>query len=173
MIKKIKPVKDLQLERDENKIKFKWELHSQTLIAELSNENTPIPLVEKYHYVKNHCTKLLSIDGTRVYIPAGEIKDEDIALKGGKLIKSTEIILKPGEPHECHSNSARYWKRNKNTCKLVTGYALCSDDWLSHSWILTKKNRIIDSTIKADKYYGVILNNTQAEQFCKKILQQN
>lgn len=164
-----KQVKDFE----NNPINLEWELYNLSLIAKRSTKDTPIPLVKEFHYVKKHCTNLLSIAGSKVVMPAVEVANHDISLKSGKLIEFKEIIKKRGQVNACHANSARYWKRNKSTCKLVTGYALLSNLWISHSWVMTKKNQILDSTIKADKYYGVILNNTQAEQFCKKILLQN
>ena len=156
-------------------MKIKYEVYNKRrLIAELSEEGSLFPLIRKYAYIKKFCKNILSVGGQRVSIPLEDILHDEIELINGKLIKYSEIIKnKHRRVHDCHANSARFWEKNKDTCKLVTGYALLRTAWISHTWVITNKKQIVDSGLQADKYYGVILDDIQAEQFCKKVLQKN
>jgi hypothetical protein len=81
------------------------------------------------------------------------------------------VELVSGKLHTCHSNVAHYWDENRERLAIATGYALSKDGlWRQHSWLLQKKVsaeqcRILETTVNREKYFGIILNDGEAEIF--------
>ena len=118
--------------------------------------------LEKNPEYKPLVEKLLSIGGDFVVIWMGE-PDLDKLLSRGRLFEN-KVILHEMQPNNCHANIARLWDRNKRI-KIVTGWALSDDGlWRQHSWGL-KIPRLIETTEKRIKYFGVILNEMESITF--------
>lgn len=64
--------------------------------------------------------------------------------------------MKPGQPNRCHSNAADLWAEAKDRYRLVTGYALGDNQWVSHRWVIDDKN-LYETTHRFDRYFGVEL----------------
>lgn len=66
---------------------------------------------------------------------------------------------------------ARYWNDHRETCAIVTGYALSEDGfWRQHSWLRRKEPtaeqyHLLETTIRRAKYFGMILTEVEAELF--------
>lgn len=94
-----------------------------------------------------------------------------------------ELLLRRGEPFDgpaefiageernCHSNAAQLWNSNRATLTIATGYALSDNGlWRQHSWVMRKQAeaeqcRILETTVKRTRYFGFILNDSEAESF--------
>jgi hypothetical protein len=134
-------------------------LHPQQEMA--IKETVPVPLVPLEQ-------KLLALGGTRMiyrYEP-----DLALLLRRGELFdEPTEVV--PGDPGQCHLNVARLWHEQRETLAIVTGYALSANGiWRQHSWLRRKnpaseETRLIETTMKRVKYFGVLLTEAEAEAF--------
>ena len=105
--------------------------------------------------------------------------DLQMILDFGQIwIGQNRVQMKSGEPSQCHVNSAKYWKKEKNKMKgtlgIATGYALSKDNmWRQHSWCVLKKPRsyqIIETTTPRELYYGFCMLDVDAELFCSSVL---
>ncbi|MBV9613952.1 MAG: hypothetical protein JO031_00680 [Ktedonobacteraceae bacterium] len=124
-------------------------------------ETVPVPLFPLEQ-------KLLAVGGARmVYRYEPDLK---------RLLKSAVVFNEPvesipGEAHNCHSNVARLWRENRDGLAIATGYALSADGlWRQHSWLIFfdmsgGESKILETTIKREKYFGIILTSREAEVF--------
>lgn len=79
-----------------------------------------------------------------------------VLLDQGAFQQGENIKLMLGAPSECHDNVAALIRKNPKW-KWVFGLALSKDQcWRVHSWALTTKNRIVETTEKRTVYFGVI-----------------
>lgn len=116
--------------------------------------------------VRELCSQLLSIGGKVVVVEFHESQFCNVLAELGEVDSYDRLKINKGEDRECHTNSAILWSNNKDTYILVTGFALSDDGvWRRHSWIRTKGNTLIETTIKREKYYGMRLNRELAESF--------
>jgi len=108
--------------------------------------------------------KLLAVGGDFVVLlPEPDLKK---ILKRGRVFKPTKIKMLNMEASHCHTNVAQIWSSDatKGT-KIVTGWALSDDGlWRQHSWLKEGKT-LLETTVARDLYYGVVLNNDEAEDF--------
>lgn len=112
--------------------------------------------------------ELLSVSGAEM-VPARE-PDLDAMVTKGSVIEPTNIVIIEGQTSECHQNSALLYQNNKSVTEIGTGWALSEDGlWRQHSWVM-KNSELIETTIKRTKYYGILLKNTEAEEFVSKNL---
>jgi hypothetical protein len=81
----------------------------------------------------------------------------------GQLFEQ-QVHMRPGVPNCCHINAAELWAAQVNKYKLVNGYALGGDEWVSHSWVV-EGNNLYETTHKFDRYFGVALNPLMAFAF--------
>lgn len=127
---------------------------------------------DEYKYLTPLRNKLLDIDGKKV-APVRQERYLDELLEKGSLIKPSSIkVTEVGVDSQCHRNCAEiYLAKEENfeddkTVRIATGWALSSDGvWRQHSWITIDKNRIIETTLKREKYYGIILDDESSEKF--------
>jgi hypothetical protein len=79
--------------------------------------------------------------------------------KGAKLVE--------GEPNACHSNTVTLYLAGK-VDQIVTGYALSKDDmWRQHTWGL-KGDRVVETTVLRDVYFGFTLTGPEAADFVQE-----
>jgi hypothetical protein len=113
--------------------------------------------------------ELLNYGGKKVCIRYPET-DMKSLLKNGALFQANGLILNLKEDRECHSNCSKLWLENKKELSICTGYGLTEDDqmWRQHTWLLKSKEKIIiETTVKREKYYGIILTGLSASLFAK------
>lgn len=117
--------------------------------------------------------KLLAYGGIRLvsrYEP-----DLQLLLERGELFEDQADIV-PGGSRQCHFNAVRLWSAQREALAIVTGYALSEDGlWRQHSWLLRQKPdpgeaRLIETTIRRVKYFGVLLTEAEAERFSQSNL---
>ena len=124
-------------------------------------ETVPVPLFPLEQ-------KLLTLGGQRM-VYRHEPDLASLLSRGEAFDGPAELI--PGESRQCHSNVAQLWHENKKTFAIVTGYALSKDGlWRQHSWLLRKKPeigqyRVLETTIRREKYFGFVLTDSEAENF--------
>jgi hypothetical protein len=112
--------------------------------------------------------KLLAIDGTHVAC-MGADPDAERIVAAGQLF-DCPVRLKRGRAHRCHVNAARLWARDPHACRLMTGYALSGGCWRSHSWVAAG-GRILETTTKAERYFGIALTDAEAlDFFCDNVV---
>jgi hypothetical protein len=118
--------------------------------------------------VKTLCVRLLEIGGTYVCVPFAE-RDSKKLICRARIIPTFKLILQLGDPNQCHSNSARIWKKDRNAYQIITGYALTTDDdmWRQHSWLIDRAGHIIETVFARQAYYGMTLNYFEALLFSK------
>jgi hypothetical protein len=93
-------------------------------------------------------------------------RDNNLIGSRGKVVPTKGLIYKEMQSNECHANTATLWRRKKIDA-VVTGFALSDDGgWRSHSWGV-KNGKIVETTVKFKKYFGVKLNAAEAKAFAK------
>jgi len=106
--------------------------------------------------------RLKSIGGSVVCASFEE--DMDLILSKGRTWVSPgcRIIMRRGEPRNCHQNVLGLWEANRHF-EVVTGYALSADGiWRSHSWCFEPDAyRIVETTTKRAAYHGAPLSQKQ------------
>ena len=109
----------------------------------------PVP-----NFIKELCSHLIEIGGKVVVVEFHESPEFCKALvQFGEIVSSDHLELFKGENRECHTNSAILWSQNKEEYFLVTGFALSEDEvWRRHSWVKTKDGKLIETTIRREKY---------------------
>jgi hypothetical protein len=66
---------------------------------------------------------------------------------------------------QCHANAARLWWESQGQIRIGTGYFMHDDGvWEQHSWGLDD-DRIIETTIRCTKYFGIRLDRQQTLRF--------
>ena len=113
--------------------------------------------------------RLLSFAGEEACM---EFVDEDFPKlqERGQLWYGDRIQMMPGEPSQCHSNSALLWEVNKRRAVMATGYALSNDGmWRQHTWCVTVGEDggpvVVETTTPRIAYFGFILTLEEAELF--------
>ena len=115
--------------------------------------------------------KLLSLGGEKVAHTFEE--DLDKILTRGQVFDGKKSQVVKMRDSKCHTNSSCFWKNysdehGTDEVKIVTGWALSPDDktWRQHTWVyLPGKNKVIETTVKREKYFGFILDDDEAEDF--------
>jgi hypothetical protein len=110
--------------------------------------------------------KLLSFGGKDVKLGLDTEEEQLRMLNGGKIYND-KINYVSGSPNQCHRNvSDKYQKSSNHGFKIVSGYGLCDDTWIQHSWG-HNRNGIIETTmVKFDLYYGYELTPEESDEFC-------
>jgi hypothetical protein len=76
------------------------------------------------------------------------------------------------EPNRCHENIARLWLQKRKRDALIgiaTGYCLSGDLWGQHSWGV-RKDSLLETLGKREKYFGIRLEGVDADVFAFKAL---
>lgn len=126
--------------------------------------------------------RLICFGGNEVCLPVHE-DDADALLERGQFWTSSNICFEKMDPEKCHSNAAQVWKASnkwtlenshKKKIALATGYALSGDGvWRQHSWCVVRtpgKVRILETTEPRIVYYGFVMTDLEAEEFCNQNL---
>lgn len=146
-----------------------WYQGPFTFIAALPSHGTvDLPLVEQAPDtdLQELCARLLDLGGTAVVVPLPEASASSFWVAKGRLVPHTRIHSVEGEDRDCHTNSAKLWRQRGEHLRIGTGYGLSPDGmWRRHSWVMEGESEVIETTIPRDKYFGVILDDSQAEGF--------
>ena len=112
------------------------------------------------------CNQLLKMGGTHVAIPFPEEDISELFFKKGKKFSPRQIIEKKDLLNDCHGNCGRLWLKKPKGNSLVTGYGLSTDGfWRRHTWLITTKNVLIETTLKRSIYFGAVLDDVLARSF--------
>lgn len=107
--------------------------------------------------------KLLVVGGDWVSLQPEP--DRAKLLKEGKVMDAPVQMMKRDQSR-CHSNCAKLWDQYPGAFKIATGWALSADGiWRQHSWLLRQDDTIIETTEPRVKYFGVLLNDEEANAF--------
>jgi hypothetical protein len=109
-------------------------------------------------------SKLLAIGGTRVVpLPDPHI---DLLIQQGQVIAGEPAKKVRGRQCKCHRNVALRYLANPGAYQIATGYGLTFDDglWQQHSW-LWDGERVMETTVMRDVYFGVVLDRVAAAGF--------
>lgn len=116
--------------------------------------------------------KLLSFAGNETCLPTVE-EDLEKILSRGQVWLGDRVDMMKGRPCQCHSNSCELYELNKDLAELAiaTGYALSKDGlWRQHSWLVkrnTRSVRVIETTTRRILYFGFIMSDEEAAEFCE------
>ena len=119
-------------------------------------------------------TKRILSAGGKVFHVVGDEAEVDMMMEKGQLFDGETSIVEGGEYMLCHNNSLKFYLENKEM-KLCTGYAANETQdgdymWVNHSWCVDKDGIIHECTpVKRDKYYGVVMDEREAERFRRGI----
>ena len=118
-------------------------------------------------------SRLLDFAGGAVCLPEYEEDLENI-LEYGQFWLGYNAERIPGEPCQCHENSALLWRENRDVTNICTGYALSEDGmWRQHSWLIHRKprsNKIVETTRPRVLYYGFAMPPDLSENFADEVL---
>lgn len=110
----------------------------------------------------------LNFGGEEVCLPYMDEDKEKIIIRG-QIWYGDKITMMKGEDSQCHYNSALLWEVNKDKFRIATGYALSDDGmWRQHTWCIwlkPRQNRIIETTVKRELYYGFVMTEKECEEF--------
>jgi hypothetical protein len=115
--------------------------------------------------------RLLSFGGDEVALTLEE--DLEKILERGTLLRTWEDTAyseMPGEPGQCHRNTAALWEANPDRIAIWTGWALSEDGmWRQHSWGWDiEEGAIVETTEDRVMYYGFELTKREARKFYKE-----
>jgi hypothetical protein len=132
-------------------------------------DNRTKEMLSKHPEFKPLINKLTGIDGTHVLVEEGD-PDFKRILKDGCVVDSGVAMFKGKgmmRINRCHNNVALLKHYNPKTTDVMTGYVLKDEGlWIPHSWGWDKKRgKIIETTVKHDKYYGVRLKGKELDKF--------
>lgn len=114
---------------------------------------------------------LLTLGGHHASI---DLFDDDLPaiLQDGHLMEEENypvVVMENGVPSQCHRNCSAIWRSGEWQGYICTGYALYEGVWLPHSWMLDDQDCIYETTtLKREKYFGVILDGETAGSFAWK-----
>jgi hypothetical protein len=106
---------------------------------------------------------LLEIDGTDVCLYHHEEWSNSFFAQTCTLFAGKVKRKEMGEK-QCHENSALLLISAPDKYKLITGFCLNRGMWRRHTWLLDKKEQIIETTTIREKYVGVELKNNMEEK---------
>jgi hypothetical protein len=110
--------------------------------------------------------RLMTLGGLEV-VPRDEPDLEKILARGISF-SGGNVNLQPGDPSDCHRNTARLWKKEAGRVSIATGWALSSDGlWLQHSWAINGTT-VIETTARRSSYFGYVLSPSEAADFCRR-----
>lgn len=97
--------------------------------------------------------------------------DVQIIERDGTFRSKSDIVqriyMKRGN---CHPNACRALNKYE-TCHIETGYAFSDNEgWLSHSWLVNKEGKIIETTATFEEYYGYTLSSDDVKKFSRRTL---
>ena len=122
--------------------------------------------------VESLCKKLLSIGGEKVSIFFSVVPS-----MCGNLANHGVVMTDDGKQKLCDACQKNtkwplFWRENKAKFRLMTGYALYSDDqtWHQFTWLVAESGELLATTTEAKTYYGVELSGLSAEIFSHALM---
>ena len=108
---------------------------------------------------------LLRFGGEFLVAPSKFDRDLPKLLDCGFLMIG-QVTVKSVKSSLCHQNVAAVWKaRRPNMVAIATGYGLSEDGlWRQHSWGVLREG-ILETTEPRMKYFGILLQRTDADHF--------
>ena len=120
--------------------------------------------------------KLLSIGGSKVISSKCETWNDFPAIvckyiiEEGELFKDMKIVYRLGANSRCHFNVLFEAGGHPGYIPYF-GFGLSGDDgmWRPHSWLISNRGNIIETTVSRIAYFGVIIPFEEVENFYKKL----
>lgn len=141
-----------------SKLPATWVISSQqeTEYSLATPENVPQSCLELSN-------RILSIQGTNICLYHHEEGTNDFFTKNGQLY-NLQVKRKRMEARNCHENSTLLHLDKPEYYKLITGFCLNNGMWRRHSWLVDSSNRIIETTMNRELYFGVELKKDMWER---------
>ncbi len=131
--------------------------------------------LEERPHLMSLLKKLLSLGGKAVVLWNGGNGVNSVAhlLAEGRLFSNRDLKVVEGEPSQCHDNVFALWQTKPDDYLVVTGYGLSTDGiWRPHSWCVDRKTgKIIETTERRTKYFGVEFSKAEFEDALEAIRQ--
>lgn len=109
---------------------------------------------------------LLSNGGIEV-VPNKE-PDLQKMLSNGRIFTPIDIIVEDIRDSKCHTNSRHLYLDRDDVTEIGTGWALSSDGkWRQHSWCMRGDEIVETTSIKREKYFGILLEGESLNEFIK------
>lgn len=118
--------------------------------------------------------KLLEIGGKKLASCNYEPHLEEL-LSDGHLINPSSIeVIEAGEMSQCHRNCSQiFMMREENfedsdKVEIGVGWGLSDEIWRQHTWLVINNDKIIETTVKRNNYYGITMKGERAEKYAMK-----
>ena len=125
---------------------------SETLAARVAR----ISLIEKLPPMRTLRaleSKLKKIVPGSALIPRGDVHIDEIIANGHEF-STVGLRMRRGAPSNCHENAVNLFASGV-AAGVGTGYACDGILWRQHSWGLDARGRILETTVKGRKYFGL------------------
>jgi hypothetical protein len=127
------------------------------------------PTLDVPPFARDLAKRLLGVAGTRVAVQPGDLHECALVTAHGTLLTVPGVVRKPGARNECHANCARLWRKCTGRYRLGVGWVLDNDCWRCHTWLVDHAGRVVETTLPRGKYFGVVLNPKESEEFVELI----
>jgi hypothetical protein len=106
--------------------------------------------------------RLLELGGTLALLFLPDPQIGELLDRGGYFPGAGSLMWR-GLPSACHTNAAMMLVQTRGSVRIAFGYALSTDGlWRQHSWgVDAEDGRIIETTERRVRYYGLILNDDE------------
>ena len=129
-------------------------------------ENLAAPVTKPVDdWTRDLCAMLLEIGGTRVAVQFDDAGASEFIARNWQLAETPDLVFRAGEANHCHTNCADAWQSDPSRYRIQTGFALYQGVWRRHTWLLDQRDRIIETTLPQEMYFGAILDEDEAIEF--------
>jgi hypothetical protein len=114
---------------------------------------------------------LLALGGHEVVVPTVPDSTIPFMIANGIVFPSHGVLRKM-QHSDCHINAAQLWSEKQfGIIAVGSGFALSEDGlWRTHSWGFDDRGRVIETTVKRSKYFGIVLGSLFADKFAKAMM---
>jgi hypothetical protein len=109
-------------------------------------------------------TKLLEYAGEEVLLQVTP-QEIDRLLVRGEFRSGKDAGFHRMQAKRCHFNAAKLFLTGRAP-KVESGFALSGGLWISHTWVLNAKGRIIETTEPREAYFGAVLEPKEILREC-------
>lgn len=108
---------------------------------------------------------LLKLGGAHLVAPQSPDATVPLLVSTG-FVMAGPVVQIPMKKSACHANVAELWTENRqDLVGIGTGFSLSDDGlWRQHSWGLRREG-VLETTVPRIKYFGVLLQNEEADSF--------
>ncbi|MGL6076224.1 MAG: hypothetical protein ACRC8S_18880 [Fimbriiglobus sp.] len=117
--------------------------------------------------IRDLCVRLLTVGGTRVAVQFADAGACWWILRDGRALSPDGLTVLPGRGNHCHTNSAAAWVAEPDRYRIQTGFGLRGGVWRRHTWLLDRDDRVFETTVPQELYFGAVLDAEQARSFAE------